>query len=132
MISAHSISRRSGIKSSLSIQDRLSLIYRTAPPPHQLRFKFKLGILFCAQCLLMHTIIHCNIFSYSDRSRAHMNYIFLISTHIQAKHRQNKSRICHVLTPSETNTRFTCMPKPRPRIFSLVPSRMDFKSVQEC
>ena len=46
-----------------------------------------------------------SIFAYSHWSRAYVEFsVFLL----WREHMTNKSRICNVLTPSETNTRFFC------------------------
>ena len=50
-------------------------------------------------------IIHCRIFSYSHWSRAYVEFSVFLSWR---EHMTNKSRICHVVTLSETNTRFIC------------------------
>ena len=54
---------------------------------------------------LIYLIIHCSIFSYSHWSRAYVEFSVFLSWR---EHMTNKSRTCHVLTPSETNTRFIC------------------------
>ena len=61
-------------------------------------------VLYAYQIKLI--IIHCSIFSYFHWSRAYVEFSVFLSWR---EHMTNKCRICHVLTPSETNTRFICM-----------------------
>ena len=53
----------------------------------------------------MDIIIHCSISSNSHWLRAFIEFFVFL---LWREHMTNKSRICHVLTPSETNTRFIC------------------------
>ena len=50
-------------------------------------------------------IIHCSIFSHSHWLRAYDEFFVFCWWR---EHMTNNYRICHVLTPSETNTRFIC------------------------
>ena len=50
-------------------------------------------------------IIHCSIFSHSHWLRACDEFFVFCWWR---EHMTNNYRICHVLTPSETNTRFIC------------------------
>ena len=50
-------------------------------------------------------IIHCSIFLHSHWLRAYDEFFVFCWWR---EHMTNNYRICHVLTPSETNTRFIC------------------------
>ena len=50
-------------------------------------------------------IIHCSIFSHFHWLRAYDEFFVFCWWR---EHMTNNYRICHVLTPSETNTRFIC------------------------
>ena len=54
---------------------------------------------------IMIIIIHCSIFSHSHWLRAYDEFFVFCWWR---EHMTNNYRICHVLTPSETNTRFIC------------------------
>ena len=59
----------------------------------------------CDVCTIIIIIIHCSIFSHSHWLRAYDEFFVFCWWR---EHMTNNYRICHVLTPSETNTRFIC------------------------